>query len=135
MERKASCGCGNLSITVEGEPVLVAVCNCLDCQSRTGSVFGVSGFFSEEQVIEKAGTANSYSKSGDSDPDAGSQFCPKCGTTVYWYPAFLENHVGVAVGCFSDPNFPEPQVTGWNRSKHKWVAFPDGWASSNTQEF
>ena len=135
MKRTASCSCGQLSIETTGDPVLVAVCNCLDCQRRTGSVFGVSSFYSNAQVLHKSGESNLYSKHGDTDPKACSHFCPKCGTTVFWYPDFLEDHIGIAVGCFADPDFPEPQLVGWCKSQHEWVAFPDNWPSSDTQEY
>ena len=39
--RDASCSCGQLHLTCEGEPVRISVCHCLACQQRTGSAFGV----------------------------------------------------------------------------------------------
>ncbi|MFN2470768.1 MAG: aldehyde-activating protein, partial [Gaiellaceae bacterium] len=36
--RHAACSCGQLRLTVEGEPVRVSICHCLACQRRTGSV-------------------------------------------------------------------------------------------------
>lgn len=135
MKRKASCSCGELSITISGEPALVAACNCLECQKRTGSVFGVSSFFSSDQITEKSGKASLYSKNNDPDPSACSHFCSNCGTTVFWYPDFLEDHIGIAVGCFADPSFPEPQLVGWCKSKHEWVSFPESWPSSDTQDY
>jgi hypothetical protein len=47
----------------------------------------------------------------------------------------MPNAVGVAVGCFEDPAFPEPVVAAWNRSKHEWVNFNENWPKSDTQEF
>jgi hypothetical protein len=38
--RTAACNCGQLCITCEGEPVRVSMCHCLECQRRTGAVFG-----------------------------------------------------------------------------------------------
>ena len=43
--RHAACSCGQLRLTVEGEPVRVSICHCLACQRRTGSVFGVQARF------------------------------------------------------------------------------------------
>ena len=45
MTRIAHGCCGSLRAEANGEPVLVHVCNCTECQRRTGSVFGVSSFF------------------------------------------------------------------------------------------
>ena len=32
----------------------------------------------------------------------------------------------IAVGTFADPHFPPPARTVWTRTKHDWLAFPDG---------
>ena len=50
MTRIAHCCCGSLRAEVNGEPVLVHVCNCTECQRRTGSVFGVSSLFPKTEV-------------------------------------------------------------------------------------
>jgi hypothetical protein len=40
--RKASCNCGKLSVTYEGpDPERISVCQCNECQKRTGSVLSV----------------------------------------------------------------------------------------------
>jgi hypothetical protein len=33
---RAQCGCGSLSVTVSGEPVLQVICHCIDCRAVTG---------------------------------------------------------------------------------------------------
>ena len=135
MERKASCSCGQLSIRVKGEPKIVAACSCLKCQKRTGSVFGVSSYFDDDQVIERIGESNSYERTSDSGLKVERKFCPICGSTVYWKADILDKYTGVAVGAFADPEFPEPTFSAWNKSKHSWVSFPENWKSSDTQEF
>jgi len=47
---RARCSCGQLSLEVEGEPVLNALCYCTDCRRRTGSAFGWQAYFLEAQV-------------------------------------------------------------------------------------
>jgi hypothetical protein len=48
--RRASCTCGKLRLAAEGEPIRISMCHCLDCQKRTGSVFGVQARFPEDRV-------------------------------------------------------------------------------------
>ncbi len=48
--RHAACACGRLRVSCEGDPVRVSVCHCLECQRRTGSVFGVSARFPKDRV-------------------------------------------------------------------------------------
>lgn len=134
MERKASCSCKQLKIVVRGDPRLVATCNCLECQSKTGSVFGVSSYFDDEQVLETVGESRVFETSNDIGRKIRRHFCPNCGTTVYWKAEIFSDKTGIAVGCFSDPNFPEPTATVWTSSKHSWVNYPKHWSSSETQE-
>jgi hypothetical protein len=135
MERTASCACGQLNISVSGEPKVIATCSCSKCQRRTGSVFGVSSYFGNDQVLEISGESTIYKRTSDAGRGIEENFCPQCGSSVYWKPDFLENHTGIAVGCFVDSNFPEPQACVWNTTKHSWVSFPEHWASSDTQDF
>src|SRR6516165_3678868 len=36
--RRAACSCGQLRLTIEGEPSRISMCYCLACQRRTGAV-------------------------------------------------------------------------------------------------
>ena len=38
MNKSAACSCGQLQVTVEGDPMRIALCHCLACQRRTGAV-------------------------------------------------------------------------------------------------
>jgi len=46
MKRTASCLCGDLRITAEGDPARVNMCSCMECQRRSGSAFQIGAFFS-----------------------------------------------------------------------------------------
>lgn len=135
MNRKASCSCGQLTVDVSGDPKRVLACNCLQCQKRTGSVLGVSSYFANDKIVSISGESNTYERSSDSGRKIQSNFCPECGTTVFWKAEVFPELTGVAVGCFTDSNFPEPQAIAWTSTKHDWVSYPDDLPSSRTQEF
>jgi hypothetical protein len=134
MKREAKCSCGQLCIRVVGDPKIVAACSCLSCQRRTGSVFGVSSYFDNEQVAEISGESNSFRRTTESGRWGERYFCPGCGTTVYWKSELFPSYTGIPVGAFADPEFPEPFLSVWNQSKHAWVVFPEHWVSSDTQD-
>jgi hypothetical protein len=122
--RIASCSCGQLRLTCEGEPVRISICHCLECQKRTGSVFGTQARFSREGVkIE--GRATRWTRLGDSGEPCTFNFCPVCGSTVYWEPSTLPDFVSVAVGMFADPSFPPPYVSVYEERKHPWALAAD----------
>ena len=123
-ERIATCACHGITLKVHGEPQVVSACNCISCQKRTGSTFGVSAFFRKDQIAAVSGDAKIYDCTSDSGREVTMRFCPNCGTTVYWELDIYPDHVGVAVGCFGDKAFPVPERVVWCDHKHSWVQFP-----------
>lgn len=123
--REAQCGCGNLRIETEGEPAFVIMCHCEACQRRTGAPNGVGAYFNIDQT-KISGETKSFARPTDAGRTLTNHFCPTCGTTVYWEAESLAGFFGVAVGCFTDPNFPPPQRSVFTKRKHAWMAVPDG---------
>ncbi|MVT77524.1 GFA family protein [Bradyrhizobium cajani] len=126
MIRTASCQCGQLNLTVEGEPALVSACNCTRCQKRSGSAFALSSRWNAEQVRERSGNGVTYARKGTSGKNVEFLFCPVCGSTVSTSLELLPGVIGIPVGCFADTSFPAPKVAAWCESKLGWVRFPDG---------
>lgn len=122
--RTASCSCGQLSITVEGEPRGVGVCHCLACQSRTGSAFAYLASFREPYQVR--GQATEYVRAGDAGAAFRFRFCPTCGTTLYHTEEGVEGGISIAVGAFADPDFPPPSVSVYDCRRHAWVTLPEG---------
>ena len=118
--RVASCSCGQLRLTCEGEPVRVSMCHCLECQKRTGSVFATQARFARERVTIE-GRATRWTRVGDSGQSATFSFCPACGSTVYWEPAGMSDFIVVAVGGFADPSFSPPHVSVYEERQHPWA--------------
>jgi hypothetical protein len=118
--RVASCSCGQLRVTCEGEPVRISICHCLECQKRTGSVFATQARFSRDGVTIE-GRAMQWTRLGDSGEPATFNFCPVCASTVYWELTGVPGFVALAVGAFADPNFPPPHVSVYEERKHHWA--------------
>jgi hypothetical protein len=134
-KRTARCACGDLTVALEGEPYFVAICNCTECQRRTGSVFGVSSYFRGLQIVAVNGEHRTFVRSSDSGSLGEFHFCPRCGTTVFWSgvnePA--SEGLGIAVGCLTDPDFPKPTLIAWCASRYEWAVFPPGIVAHETQ--
>jgi hypothetical protein len=118
--RTASCSCGKLSVTCEGDPVRISICHCNACQKRTGSVFGAQARFPRERVrIE--GQSTTYERIGDSGKPVTFHFCPACGATVYWVLANAPGLIAVPIGAFADPTFPPPRHSVYEANRHPWA--------------
>ena len=118
--RTAHCSCGDLRAVATGEPEFVIACHCLECQRRTGSVFGVGAYYPKEQV-STTGEYRSYTRAGASGRNLEFRFCPRCGTTVFWTAEMRPDHVALAVGAMGDPTFRGPHRSVWETSRHAWV--------------
>ena len=125
MTRHASCSCGQLKADCEGEPVRISVCHCLDCQRRTGSVFGFQAHFPRRQVAA-SGRASKFTRTADSGNAVTFSFCPDCGTTLYWEPQAFPDRITVAAGAFADPDFPAPRHSVYEERHHSWVVIATG---------
>jgi len=119
-KRVATCACGQFRVSCTGDPVSVALCHCLDCQKRTGSVYGIAAFFAREHV-EQRGEFRTYRRGSDSGSAVNFHFCPHCGSTVCWEPERKPDAIGVAVGSFADPAFPPPSRAVYDERRHAWV--------------
>ncbi len=118
--RIATCACGQLRAICSGEPVLVSLCHCADCQRRTGSAFGAAAFF-PRAAVETSGEASRYQRASDSGFPVDFRFCPACGSTVFWEPARKPDLIAVALGAFADPTFPGPTKEVYVDRRHPWV--------------
>lgn len=123
--RIAACSCGQLKAVVSGEPVRISICHCLECQRRTGSVFGEQARYPRANV-KVSGLSTEYARVGDSGSRAVFHFCPTCGSTVYYELGGAADFLGIPVGAFADPGFPAPRVSVYEERMHRWVVPPPG---------
>jgi hypothetical protein len=130
--RTATCGCGRVHVTVEGEPALIAACHCDFCKKRTGSAFGYQAYFNSDQCVETVGETKVYNgiEVDGAESQAGREqtpkyhFCTTCGSTVYYSvgDGFGHTLISVAIGNFVDPDFPAPNREYYTTMRHHWVS-------------
>jgi hypothetical protein len=125
MERHAQCHCGSLRLKTSGDPVLVNMCHCRDCQRRTGALAGSGAIFEKAQVSIE-GSSKVFERAAQEGRKIRFHFCPNCGTSLYWDGDIRPDMYAVAVGAFADPAFPPPTVSIYEESKHPSTLLPDG---------
>jgi hypothetical protein len=118
--RIASCSCGALAATCEGEPVRVSVCHCLECQKRSGSAFAVQARFPADRVTI-SGEWREWMRIGDEGSHGRHRFCPTCSSIVFYTIDEDPGRIAIPVGAFADPSFPPPRVTVYEERRHPWV--------------
>ena len=143
--RRAACSCGQLHLTIEGEPSRISMCHCLECQRRTGAVISNQARFRREQVTF-AGKATAWMRTAESGNALTFHFCPTCGSTVYWEGEGFPGYVAVAISTFADQIFPRRpsrygrshvtpgsccrptcRPSAWRSRSDNQLANPSGW--------
>ena len=121
--REARCTCGDLTLTLESEPMLTSACCCKRCQRRTGSLFGVTVYFHPDQLVRREGASSTFQRSAGA---ATFHFCPRCGSSVLWSFEGEGDIIGVAGGAFADPALPGPHRMTHTATGHPFVTSPRG---------
>lgn len=119
--REAACSCGQLHLTVEGDPIRISMCHCLACQRRTGSAFGIQARFKARQV-GVVGRYSDYVRISDAGEQRTFHFCPDCGATVFYTLSGVPDVIAVPIGAFAEPAFPPPTVAVFESRRHPWLA-------------
>jgi hypothetical protein len=133
MTRTASCSCGQLSITVQGEPKQVLICHCFECQKQSGSVFLSWSYWPKSAITAMKGNASRYRRVAESGRTVDNYFCPDCGSTVYGDSEDIPGEMSIVVGNFADPSFAPPTAAVWAQCRHAWVEWPKDLPEHPTQ--
>src|ERR1700750_1147792 len=121
--RRAVCSCGQLHLTIDGEPSRISMCHCLECQRRTGAAMSNQARFRREQVTF-GGQPTAWLRTAERGNALTFYFGPTCGSAVYWESEGFPGYVAVAIGNFADSNFPAPTIAVWEGARHPWGALP-----------
>lgn len=120
--RKAQCACGQATLEVKGEPELSGICHCDNCKRRTGSAFGWSAYFNNDQFTRSAGNFSEFDV--DIDPPQKRFFCTRCGSTLFGKTQSLPHLIGIAGGIFVDDPLSAPDRSYQSESKIDWCPLP-----------
>ena len=107
-QKDGGCLCGQVRITVIGDPLRTGICHCLDCRRHHGALFHASAIFSEDKVLI-SGVTGQY---------RGRHFCPECGSSVYGRSG---EEVEVHLGIFDQPDAFRPTYELWTCRREGWL--------------
>ncbi|KFY22839.1 hypothetical protein V491_02707 [Pseudogymnoascus sp. VKM F-3775] len=97
-----SCTCGNIKVTITGEPENTVLCHCLDCHKTSGSTFSHNALVLDKNFALVSGTPKEYTKKGDSGGTITSHFCGDCGTTLWRSGDFFPGGKIIKTGIIDD---------------------------------
>lgn len=120
------CQCGALRYQINGEPLVLYVCHCRECQTQSGSAFGMSLTVPIESFRVVSGTPRIWRRSSASGHAVECAFCDVCGTRVFHRPERKPDTINVKPGTLDDTGWLDPAAHLWTGSAQPWVNLDDG---------
>ncbi len=123
MKVDGSCLCGHITYEAEIDPERVAICHCTDCQSHSGTAYGVVVGILDEEFRLLGGELKTYEKIADSGTVRALTFCPECGTRIHAKTVGEgSSFFGLRVGTVRQRDRLKPRRQVWCRSAQDWVS-------------
>jgi hypothetical protein len=104
MVREGGCHCGAVRFRTQGEPRRAGLCHCSDCRRHSAAPVVGWAVFRNEQV-HSTGEVATY----ESSQHGRRQFCPKCGTSLFYLNDLVFNGlVDIPIAAFDEPDSLPP---------------------------
>ena len=121
------CHCGAIRYQIEGELIVHALCHCSDCRRHAGAPMVGWTMYALDAVKVTQGTPKTY----HSSEHGRRQFCPDCGTGLFYTNAqVLPGIIDIQSATYDDPNLVPPMAhiqvaerTSWMEHAHELPTF------------
>jgi hypothetical protein len=122
--RSGGCLCGQFRFTATGEPEVVGLCHCKDCQRQTTSAFSIIAVY-EQAAIAMTGRLSGFTTIGEFGRPVRRSFCPECGAGVISEADFFPGKSLVKCGSFDDTDWVKPVFSLYCDSAQPWQILPE----------
>jgi hypothetical protein len=132
---EASCLCGGIRLTYEGEIGPANYCHCEDCRRANGSAFNIGVRVERRNLQVKAESElRTYKYVSDSGREIERCFCARCGSPIFTLHPAKPEYAWVKAGIINDPEIVKPAFEIWAKDKVKWatVSVSESWERSRT---
>ena len=114
------CACGAIRYEIRDEPLVMADCQCRDCQRRSGTGHGSYLTFPSRAAVTLHGEATNWQVAADSGNLKSHAFCPGCGAPVYLTFSAMPELFTVHAASLDDPGRYQPQMLLYTVRAHSW---------------
>ncbi len=118
------CACGAVRYKVTGKPISVHACHCTDCQTLSGSAFGLSMVLKRSymEVTQGEVQLNDFTASKNR---MHRHHCAKCGVALWFSSPGYEGIIAIKPGTLDDTSGLRPIAHMWYRSAQPWLDVGD----------
>jgi len=122
MRIDGQCHCGFIRYEAEIDPAKVAICNCTDCQTLSGSAFRTVVPSEKGTFKLLAGELKIYVKTAESGKERPQSFCPNCCAPIYSTSTDPDPKIhSIRVGTIRQRDQLVPKLQYWHRSAQRWT--------------
>jgi len=118
------CSCGAIRYAVASFPLLLYSCNCTDCQTASGSAFGLSMPVATKDFHIVQGTLKGWCRASPTGVDVTSWFCGDCSARIYGERDGRPDSRNLRAGTLDDTSWLVPVACMFARSAQPWVQPP-----------
>lgn len=126
---EGGCLCGAVRYGIAAPPHLIYACHCTECQTQTGSAFGLGAVVEDAAFRFTRGAPKTFARTGDSGRRSTYSLCPDCGTRLasgrIEPPGAAPLRI-LRAGTLDDAARLTPGVHVWTRSAQPWLRIPGG---------
>ncbi|KAF2193709.1 hypothetical protein K469DRAFT_712491 [Zopfia rhizophila CBS 207.26] len=126
---EGGCICGNVRYNIEGEPVMKALCHCLDCRKISGSTYSTNAIYQKDNFKLLKGSPKTHVKTADGGNPITSYFCGDCGSTMWRDGDSFPGMNVIKVGTIDDTDAiskAKPGVELYVSRRVDWVPATEG---------
>ncbi len=115
-EFTGSCHCGEISYTVNAEPLRQVNCHCENCRKTSGGPYLANVFVPEDSVQIK-GSPKEYQHLADSGNQMTKKFCGNCGAQMFSLGSGRPGIMSIRGGTIDDLEMIQPTINVFVSSK------------------
>lgn len=114
------CACGQVTLSIEGEPAATRQCWCRQCQQiASGGPTNNATFLTENVKIK--GDVASGTFTAASGNTVKQAFCPSCGAHIYGQSSARPHLLSVRFGALDEPHGLRPTMAIWTEDAPDWA--------------
>src|SRR5215471_17325971 len=119
------CQCKRHRYVITGLPFTLYACHCTECQTQSGSAFGMSMPVPRDAIDGNFADLKTWSRTAASGRTVKARYCGECGTRLFHEPSRNPKIINVKPGTLDDTAWIQPVGHLWLDSAQPWFHPPN----------